>query len=142
MAVKNKLDYNQMNYGELLWGFGLGNESVIMIMNAVQKIIKCYQVSADFKYWYELNSLKIFYLHLWIWEVLLSKCIHCICICIHCRYTFYQFMHGMHSLGTRIHDFSFTSVIYKKNLHFTTTVKNVCNLYSKMIQGKKWLFAL
>lgn len=52
-------------------------------------------------------------------------------------------VHGMHSLGTE----SMTSALLVpynfififKNLHFTTTVKNVCNLYSKMIQEKKWL---
>lgn len=45
------------NDGELLWGFGLGNESVIIIMNAVQNVSKCYQISADgdMKYWAELK---------------------------------------------------------------------------------------
>lgn len=53
------------NDGELLWGFGLGNESVIMIMNAdyaVQKVIKCYQLSTDVAWNIDRSYIKIYIL--------------------------------------------------------------------------------
>ncbi len=54
------------NDGELLWGFGLGNESVIMIMSAVQNVSKCYQISTDgdMKYWSWVKIILICYMNL------------------------------------------------------------------------------
>ncbi len=48
-----KLSRLKPNDGELLWGFGLGNESVIMIISAVQNVNKCNQMTSDgdMKYW-------------------------------------------------------------------------------------------